>query len=159
MDYLGRYVHRTAISNHRILKLEKGKVTFEYYDNRQADATGKGSKKVMTLPAVEFIRRFLRHVLPFPYKRVRHYGLYASGNTLWRKAVGVLMGHSFEPPEAPRLELGEWLKSLGVEDAFRCPFCQTGAMRLGRDFAPIRGFALWLLAFLGVPVLGQEAAT
>lgn len=158
LDYLGRYVHRTAISNHRIRKLEGGKVTFEYYDNREEDATGKGTQKVMTLPAVEFIRRFLRHVLPFQYKRVRHYGLYASGNTLWRKAVRLLVGHSFEPPEAPRLELGEWLQSLGVEDAFRCPFCQEGTMRLGRDFAPIRGFALWLLALLGVPVLGKEAA-
>jgi hypothetical protein len=159
LSYLGRYVHRTAITNQRLRNIEDGQVTFEYYNNRERDAEGKGAKRVMTLPATEFIRRFLQHVLPFQYKRVRHYGLYASGNKLWRQAVRLLLGESFEPAQAPRLQLGEWLQSLGIEDALRCPFCQQGSMRLGRDFAPLRGYVLWLLFLLGVPVFGKEART
>jgi hypothetical protein len=63
LGYLGRYVHRTAITNQRLLKIEEGQVTFEYYNNRERDAEGQGAKRVMTLPATEFIRRFLQHVL------------------------------------------------------------------------------------------------
>ena len=159
LGYFSRYIHRTAISNRRIVKLEAGQVTFAYYDNKERDAEGQGKPKVMTLPAVEFIRRFLQHVLPFQYKRVRHFGLYASCNKLWRQAVRLLVGQRFEQPEVPKLQLGEWLQSLGIADAFRCPFCGEGTMRLGREFAPIRGFALWLLTLLGLPVFGQEAAT
>lgn len=158
LSYLGRYVHRTAITNQRLRKIEQGKVTFEYFDNRAKDAAGKGEKKRMTLPATEFIQRFLRHVLPFQYKRVRHFGLYASRNQLWRQALRLLLGQSFEAPAAAKLDLGEWLTSVGVADALRCPFCQQGQMRLGRDFAPLRGFVLWLLFLLGVPVFGKEAA-
>jgi len=159
LGYFSRYIHRTAISNRRIVKLAAGQVTFEYFDNKERDAEGQGKPKVMTLPAVEFIRRFLQHVLPFQYKRVRHFGLYASSNKLWRQAVRLLVGQRFEQPEVPKLQLGEWLQSLGITDAFRCPFCGEGTMRLGREFAPIRGFALWLLTLLGLPVLGQEAST
>jgi hypothetical protein len=156
IGYLGRYVHRTAITNQRLRNIEDGQVTFEYYNNRERDAEGQGAKRVMTLPAVEFIRRFLQHVLPFQYKRVRHFGLYASGNKLWRQAVRVLLGESFEPVKAPRLQLGDWLQSLGVEDAFLCPFCQQGQLRLRHDFAPLRGWVFWLLFLLGVQVFGKE---
>ena len=69
LAYLGRYVHRTAISNPRLVAIEAGQVTFSYYDNRQQDEAEAGGltprPKLMTLPAVEFIRRFLTHVLPF----------------------------------------------------------------------------------------------
>lgn len=158
LAYLGRYVHRTAITNQRIRKLAQGKVTFEYYDNRERDAAGQGAQKVMTLAATEFIHRFLLHVLPFQYKRVRHYGLYASGNSLWRKAVRLLLGHSFEPPPTPKLDLSQWLQSIGIEDAFACPFCGVGRMRMGREFAPLRGYVLWLLFLLGVPVFGKAVS-
>ena len=157
LGYLGRYVHRTAITNQRLRKFERGKVTFEYYDNRERDGEGKGEKKLMTLPAIEFIHRFLRHVLPFQYKRVRHFGLYASGNKLWRQAIRVLFGEAFAVEKAPRLQLNDWLKSIGIEEALRCPFCQQGTLRLGRDFAPLRGYVLWLLFLLGVPVFGKAA--
>ena len=159
LGYLGRYVHRTAITNQRLRKFEQGKVSFEYYDNRERDAEGKGEKKLMTLSATEFIHRFLRHVLPFQYKRVRHFGLYASGNKLWRQAVRLLLGKTFEPPQAPRLQLSDWLQSLGIQAAMRCPFCEQGTMRLGRDFAPLPGYVLWLLFLLGVPVFGKEATS
>ena len=75
MEYLGRYTHRVAISNNRILKVENGKVSFkwrDYKDNNQW--------KVMTVSAVEFIRRFLMHTLPHGFVKIRHYGLLGNRN-------------------------------------------------------------------------------
>jgi hypothetical protein len=73
LDYLGRYTHRVAIANHRILKIEDGLVTFRYRDRTDADKC-----KQMTITAGEFIRRFLLHVLPDSYVRIRHYGFLAN---------------------------------------------------------------------------------
>ncbi len=158
LGYFSRYVYRTAITNPRLLTFENGQVTFDYYNNKERDAEGKGAKRVMTLPAIEFIRRFLRHVLPFEYKRVRHFGLYA-GSKLRLQAVRMLLGASFDfaPAAPPKLDMREWLASLGLDDALRCPFCDEGTLRLGRDFAPLGFFPLWLLLWLGVPVFGKEA--
>jgi hypothetical protein len=75
IDYLGRYTHRIAISNHRILNLADGKVTFTWKDYKDGAKT-----KVMTLDANEFIRRFTLHILPPRFTRIRHYGLLACGH-------------------------------------------------------------------------------
>jgi len=73
LKYLARYTHRVAISNHRLVKLENGRVTFRYQD--YAD----GHKhKAMTLGACEFLRRFVQHVLPHGFTKIRHYGLLAN---------------------------------------------------------------------------------
>jgi len=76
LAYLSRYTHRVAISNSRLLACDGGAVTFKYKDYR---AKGHARQKVMTLAADEFIRRFLIHVLPTGFHRIRHYGLFASG--------------------------------------------------------------------------------
>jgi Putative transposase len=73
LDYLGRYTHRVAISNHRLLRLEDGKVTFSWKDYRDS-----GASKEMTLGAEEFIRRFLIHVLPDGFQKIRYFGLMAN---------------------------------------------------------------------------------
>jgi hypothetical protein len=70
IDYLGRYTHRIAIGNHRILKMEDGQVFFSWRD--YADGN---KKKIMKLEASEFIRRFLLHVLPEKFVKLRYYGL------------------------------------------------------------------------------------
>lgn len=159
LGYFSRYVYRSAISNGRIRKLEGGQVTFEFFNNKERDGKGKGTKRVLPLSAVEFIRRFLRHVLPFQYKRVRHFGLYADSKLRLQAVhmvVGAMVDFTKDPP--PKLEMGDWLTSLGLEDARHCPFCGIGTMRMGRAFAQLGFFQLWLLLWLGVPVLGQEAA-
>jgi hypothetical protein len=74
--YLSRYVFRVAIHNSRILKLERGKVTFSYKDKKL------GGIKMMTLEVSEFIRRFLMHVLPSGFMKVRHYGFYHSNSNI-----------------------------------------------------------------------------
>ncbi|PIU19871.1 MAG: hypothetical protein COT18_05215 [Elusimicrobia bacterium CG08_land_8_20_14_0_20_59_10] len=73
LDYLGRYTRRVAISNNRILSVENGDVTFAFRDR------GAGDKRdIMTLPAGEFIRRFLLHTLPSAFVRMRHFGFPAN---------------------------------------------------------------------------------
>jgi hypothetical protein len=73
LDYVGRYTHRVAISNNRLLDIAEGKVTFRYKDYRH-----DGQQKTMTLQAQEFIRRFLLHVLPAGFQRIRYYGFLAN---------------------------------------------------------------------------------
>jgi Putative transposase len=75
LSYLARYTHRVAISNGRILSLSDAKVSFRWKDYRQ-----DGKAKVMMLAAREFMRRFLLHVLPGGFHRIRHYGLFANGH-------------------------------------------------------------------------------
>ncbi|MFH3480744.1 IS91 family transposase [Xanthobacter variabilis] len=79
LAYLSRYTHRVAITNSRLLSRHAHGVTFRWKDYRaRAQATGNGGIKAMTLPADEFIRRFLLHVLPNGFHRIRHHGLFAS---------------------------------------------------------------------------------
>ena len=77
LDYLSRYTHRVAISNSRLITADEHGVTFKVKDYRR---NGPDRYKTMTLPAGEFIRRFLIHVLPKGFHRIRHYGLLANGN-------------------------------------------------------------------------------
>ncbi len=76
LAYLSRYTHRVAIANSRLIRLDEGNVTFKWKDYR---AKGRSRQKLMTLTAHEFIRRFLLHVLPRRFHRIRHYGLFANG--------------------------------------------------------------------------------
>ena len=74
LAYLARYTHRVAISNSRLIALDEAGVTFKWKDYR---IKGRDRLKTMTLDAAEFIRRFLLHVLPSGFHRIRHYGLFA----------------------------------------------------------------------------------
>jgi hypothetical protein len=77
LAYLSRYIHRVAISNHRLIALDQRSVTFKVKNYR---IEGPGRYTTMTLDVGEFIRRFLIHVLPKGFHRIRHYGLFASAN-------------------------------------------------------------------------------
>jgi hypothetical protein len=141
--YLGRYTHRVAISNHRILDIADGTVTFAYRDYADGNR-----KKTLALPGVEFLRRFLLHVLPRGFVRLRHYGLHAASNvgTKLVRARAILEGTSVssaEPPAAttapaansagstPRSVPEPWwatlLRRTGV-DVRACPKCQSGRL-------------------------------
>jgi len=81
LAYLSRYTHRVAISNSRLVAADARGVTFRWKDYRaKGDAKGKVRHKTMTLAPQEFMRRFLLHVLPGGFHRIRHYGLLANGN-------------------------------------------------------------------------------
>lgn len=95
LKYLGRYVHRIAISNGRLISLEDGKVTFAYKDYRD-----NGRKKRMTLPVFEFMRRFLQHVLPSGFHKIRYYGFLSPGarKKFLRVRMILLLGSRFPIP-------------------------------------------------------------
>jgi hypothetical protein len=95
LAYLSRYTHRVAISNSRLLAMDEHGVTFRYKDYR---ATGKTRHKAMTLSPQEFMRRFLLHVLPGGFHRIRHYGLLANGNRRDNLALARELLHVAPPP-------------------------------------------------------------
>jgi hypothetical protein len=116
LHYLARYTHRVAISNHRLIGMEDGKVTFRYKDYAHG-----GKKRKMTLAAEEFIRRFLLHVLPKGFVRIRHYGWMA--NRCRRQCAArcrELLGVEAEPA-APVAAPAAAPKADGA--GRRCPFC------------------------------------
>lgn len=103
LAYLSRYTHRVAISNSRLIRLDESGVTFRYKDYRRP---GADRQQVMTLAADEFIRRFLLHVLPRGFHRIRHYGLLAGGSRKAnldqvRQLLAVALPAVDDPPEEP----------------------------------------------------------
>jgi len=151
IEYLGRYVFRIAISNHRILDVKDGQVTFSYYDNRDKE-NGQGKLKQMTLSAVEFISRFLAHVLPSHFVRIRHFGLHHGSCRRKLRQARQLLGLPAQLPAIQKLKLLEWLKQiLKTEDDPRlCPVCKKGIMLPVREFGPISGLREHLLPLLGL---------
>ena len=124
LEYLGRYTHRIAISNHRIKSIDNGKVTFTYRDRQQDNKL-----KEMTLSAMEFIRRFLLHVLPFRFMKIRYYGFLA--NICKSKSILLirrLIGKDMEV----QLFIVETLQAkvlrLTGKDISLCPHCKSGQM-------------------------------
>lgn len=130
--YLGRYTHRVAISNHRLISLQDAKVRFRYRDYRDGQ-----KPKTMTLDAVEFLRRFALHILPRRFVRIRHYGLLAGSNvdTKLARARELLAdrqgAEAIEPPKPvvdPEASWSERLLALTGVDVLACPLCGVGRM-------------------------------
>lgn len=123
IEYLGRYTHRIAISNHRIVQIEDGKVSFRYKDYKQ-----NNTQQVLTVSAEDFIRRFMQHTLPARYVRIRYYGIMANRNKRDYLA-NCLEYYNLEPKE-PEEELPWYermLKVTGV-DVYCCPGCRKGKL-------------------------------
>jgi hypothetical protein len=135
LDYLGRYTHRVAISNHRIIAFENGKVTFQYRDRKNNDMIN-----VMTLEADEFIRRFLLHVLPDGFMRIRHFGFLANRckkQDLSRSRQ--LLGLSPDLPKPSKKTTQELMLQLTGIDVTRCPFCKKGTMKVVAKIPEVSG--------------------
>ncbi len=126
IEYLGRYSHKIAISNHRIKKVSDGKVSFSYKD--YAD----GSKqKVLTLDAQEFLRRFCLHILPPGFMKIRHYGILASRVKPKLRMQQMLMGVlviSKEHADQKNVGWKEIAKTKLNFDVDACPCCKKGKM-------------------------------
>ena len=132
LEYFGRYTHRVALSNDRLLSLDDGIVRF-----RWKDYTDGNRVKVMALEAEEFIRRFLLHVVPDGFVRIRHFGLLANRT---RHAKLARCRELLAPPPAPAVPLRESVQALmlrltGLEIA-RCAVCQQGQLRRTEILAP-----------------------
>lgn len=126
IEYLGRYSHKIAISNHRIVSVNQGQVSFRYKDYNKG-----GKQGVMTLDATEFLRRFCLHILPKGFRKIRHYGILASRNKPRLRLQQYVMG---QPPV--KKQKPDWKQvckeKLGF-DVEACPCCKTG--RLIRIFS------------------------
>ena len=124
LEYLGRYTHRVAISNNRIVSMENGKVTFTYKDRKCNHEV-----KNMTLDVHEFIRRFLLHVLPEGFMKIRYFGFLANTN---KKTCIPLLRNLIDPtaqcPESVAETLQEMMLRLTGIDISLCPQCGKGKM-------------------------------
>ena len=134
LDYLGRYTHRVAISNERIVGIDGREVCFRV----RADAVS-GRKRSVCLPGVGFIRRFLLHVLPRGFKRIRHYGLLSPA----RKRAGLAAARQAldVPPPLPAVieSVAAFIQRVGQFERCRCPCCGAGVFRVVASIPPVRG--------------------
>jgi hypothetical protein len=136
LQYLGRYTHRIAISNNRLLTLRNGQVSFLWRD--YAD---QNRLKTMTLKAEEFIRRFLRHVLPSRFVRIRHFGLLANRKrketiSLCRQILGERKTETKQ--DTPKETWQQQLFRICGIDVTRCPVCRIGRLWMVAPLLPHR---------------------
>jgi Putative transposase/Transposase zinc-binding domain len=127
LKYLARYTHRVAISNSRLLAYRAGQVTFRYKDYAQ-----QSRQRTMTLPAAEFIRRFLLHVLPAGFMRIRHYGYLANRHRRQKLELCRRLLGSAAPSNSPDTEPADKSCEPGheTEATIPCPACQAGRLRI-----------------------------
>jgi len=123
LDYLGRYTHRVALSNDRILSAHDGEVTFSYRNRKDQDR-----KKTMTLDTDEFIRRFLLHVIPKGFMRVRHFGFLANRSKSLLSKCRQLLDLGPTVPTLSQRSVHEMMLQLTGIDITRCPLCQKGTL-------------------------------
>jgi hypothetical protein len=133
LAYLGRYTHRVAIANSRLVSLEQGQVSFRWRDYRR-----HGKAKMMTLAASEFIRRFLLHTLPDGFHRIRHYGFLANGHRR-AKLVHCRQLLAAPTPESPTpADYRERYRQLTGRSLDLCPCCGGTMVLLGPLPRPAR---------------------
>lgn len=126
INYIGRYTHRIAISNHRIQLVENNRVKFSAFDYRTSKVVQ------IDLSSEEFLRRFSLHILPQGFMKIRHYGILSSraktlALSLARKSLGAPIPKA---AKARDRSWQQWLVELYGKDVFRCPKCKTGKMML-----------------------------
>ena len=138
LNYLGRYAHRVAISNHRRLQLEDSKVTFQWKDYRHGNR-----QSTMTLEASEFIRRFLLHVLPKGFQRIRQYGFLSNrqrGEKLAHARRLLGMADQQAPPAERVADYQAPSERLTGASLTVCPVCRTGRLHRNSELPPTDGW-------------------
>jgi hypothetical protein len=141
VEYLGRYTHKIAISNHRLLAVSDEGVTFRWRDYRN------NRQKIMTLDGIEFLRRFCQHVLPSGFVRIRYYGILSSTRKDRFRELQISMG--VPPSPANKKKHRKPWKEICREhlnfDPDLCPHCRKRTMVLLQRFTPLRGPPLQFL--------------
>ena len=124
IEYLGRYTNKVCISNNRILNIDDGNVAFKWRDYRD------GKEKVMSISAEEFIRRFLMHILPSGFMKIRYYGLWSNRNRGTKlKQCQKAVDYICKKARFKELRAVEIIKILTGKDVTICPSCQKGKMK------------------------------
>lgn len=136
LDYLSRYTHRTAVGNERIVALDGQGVRLRVRD-RQHDGKHAGAKRSVLIDGVTFIERFLHHVLPTGFKRIRHYGLLAP--TAKAQRLAAARAALAMPPTNPRAceDAAAFMRRVASFDIDRCPLCRTGRLLLVQSLVPL----------------------
>ncbi len=132
LDYLSRYTHRTAISNERIATIREGYVFL------RVRADSSGGKRVVKIPGAVFIGRFLQHVLPPGFKRIRHYGLLSPARKRERLAQARQALQAPIPSPSAIEAATEFFQRVTHIDISRCPCCEHGALRIVAELMPDR---------------------
>ena len=133
LEYLARYTHKTAISNDRIRGLREGQVTFRVRDPAKPKVGGRAS-----LPAGEFIGRFMSHVLPTGFKRIRHYGLLASRHKAQKLAACRTLLNQPAPVPAVVETVTDFMRRVAGIELSQCAHCTQGRMRVVAALAATR---------------------
>lgn len=136
LEYLARYTHRVAISNERLIRVEAGEVHFRY---RAAHGSATQQRKIQRLSHAEFLRRFLIHVLPAGFKRIRHYGLTANRCKAQKLASCRALLQAPTPMIAPRESPATFYWRITGQDPSRCRHCPNGQLLIVRQLPrPLR---------------------
>lgn len=133
VEYLARYTYKIAISEHRLENINDDKVAFLFKDYRD-----EAKQKIMTLDAMEFLRRFTLHILPPGYRRIRHYGILSSRN----KTRSLQCARSFFGVNTQKHKSLDWKEVSKIRlgyDPDLCPRCKKGRMQLVENYLPERG--------------------
>jgi hypothetical protein len=130
LEYLGRYTHRVAISNERLVDMDATTVRFR--------VRATPGKRVLSVPAEEFIDRFLLHVLPSGFKRIRHYGLLAPAAKATRLALARQALSVPEPDPVIKATVEDFLQQVGRVEWARCPHCHEGRFVPTAPIPPLR---------------------
>lgn len=123
LEYLARYTHRVAIGNNRITKLENGKVTFRCKDPKMGTYN-----RTITLDATEFIHRFLQHILPCGFYKIRYFGILSPSCLPLMNVCRSLIGQSVYLPKLEGLPIYDVLRIVTGIDPSRCKVCRKGRL-------------------------------
>jgi len=133
IEYLGRYTHKIALSNHRLVQIGNAAISFKYKDYKS-----NASNKIMTLKASEFIRRFCLHILPHGFVRMRHYGILASRN----KSIDLNKAKAYFGLPQWKKQIIDW-EQIAIEklnyNPNQCPKCKSLTLETILGIAPRRG--------------------
>jgi putative transposase/transposase-like zinc-binding protein len=133
LKYLGRYSHRVAISNHRIKEIKNKRVVFSYKDYKD-----NSKIKLMVVPHFEYIKRFMNHILPPRFVKIRHYGVVSNSNkTKALAACREFLGLDIKLPDQ-KIDLDSILKQMGIKKDV-CPKCKRKGMELFEYLPPTTG--------------------
>jgi hypothetical protein len=140
LDYVGRYTHRVALSNNRLIDISNGRVRFQWKDYRH-----DSQSKVMDLDADEFIRRFLLHVLPQGLQRIRYYGFLANRERRQKLALCRQLLRMPTPPQAtPNKDYRQLYQKLTGRSLTACPRCQKGQRKMVETLLPVAEGCSWI---------------
>jgi hypothetical protein len=132
LEYLGRYTHRVAISNERIVAIGATEVAFRVRVNAQ----GGGKRRTLRLPGTEFIKRFVQHVLPRGFKRIRHYGLLGPAHKRVRLAQARTALGAPQPQPALIESVAAFMQRVAKVEWTTCPHCRLGRLKFFQAIAP-----------------------